>query len=402
LEQYLQLGVDEGFPRNITKITRFILNIPFNKPFLTGKEIHYIADAHKLGQLAGDGKFTKLCNSWIEQRTGCYKALLTHSCTAALEMAAILADIKPGDEIIMPSYTFVSTANAFVLRGGVPVFVDIRADTLNIDESLIEAAITPRTKAIVPVHYAGVACDMDSIMDIAQRHNLLVIEDAAQGVLASYKGKALGSIGHLGCYSFHETKNIISGEGGALLINDPTLVERAEIVREKGTNRSNFFRGQVDKYTWVDIGSSYLPGEITAAFLWAQMQEADLITTERLAIWNRYHFAFKKLEQNGRLNCPVVPYECRQNAHLYFLLMRDLSERSAFIKSMNQLGLNCVFHYVPLHSSPLGVRHGRVCGDMSITNQNANRLVRLPLWVGLEMENQQLLINAVHDWLITN
>ena len=310
--------------------------IPFNKPFLTGKELYYIAEAHALGQLAGDGHFTKLCSNWLEHRTGCHKALLTHSCTAALEMAAILADIQPGDEVIMPSYTFVSTANAFVLRGGVPVFVDIRPDTLNIDESLIEAAITAKTKAIVPVHYAGVACEMDAIMDIANRHKLLVIEDAAQGVLANYKGRALGSIGHLGCYSFHETKNIISGEGGALLINDPALIERAEIVREKGTNRSNFFRGQVDKYTWVDIGSSYLPGEIIAAFLWAQMQEADVITNRRLAIWNNYHNMFEALEQAGRILRPVIPVGCEHNAHMYYLLLSNLEERTVFITAMKK------------------------------------------------------------------
>jgi dTDP-4-amino-4,6-dideoxygalactose transaminase len=263
--------------------------IPFNKPFLTGRELHYISEAHMRGQMSGDGFFTKNCNVWIEQKTGCHKALITHSCTAALEMAAILADIRPGDEVIMPSYTFVSTANAFVLRGGLPVFVDIREDTLNIDERLIEAAITSRTKAIVPVHYAGVACEMDTIMAIAMKYNLLVIEDAAQAVMAFYKGRPLGSIGDLGCYSFHETKNIIAGEGGALIVNNPALAERAEIIREKGTNRSLFFRGQVDKYTWVDFGSSYLPGELISAFLWAQLEEADTITARRMSIWNRYH-----------------------------------------------------------------------------------------------------------------
>jgi dTDP-4-amino-4,6-dideoxygalactose transaminase len=358
--------------------------IPFNKPYLTGKELHYIAEAHTRGQLAGDGYFTKLCSTWLEQRTGCRKALLTHSCTAALEMSAILADIQPGDEVIMPSYTFVSTANAFVLRGGVPVFVDIRPDTLNIDETLIEAAITAKTKAIVPVHYAGIACEMDTIMAIANRHNLLVIEDAAQGISARYKGRTLGSIGHLGCYSFHETKNIISGEGGALLINDPVLAERAEIVREKGTNRSKFFRGQVDKYTWVDIGSSYLPGEIIAAFLWAQMQEADAITVHRLAIWQHYHAAFEVLEQAGRVRRPVVSADCGHNAHMYYLLLRDLADRTAFIAAMNQQEINCVFHYVPLHSSPQGLACGRTAGVLPVTADLADRLVRLPLWVGLE------------------
>ena len=358
--------------------------IRFNKPYLTGKELHYIGEAQSRGQLAGDGYFTKLCSAWLEQRTGCNKALLTHSCTAALEMAAILADIQPGDEVIMPSYTFVSTANAFVLRGGVPVFVDIRPDTLNIDENLIERAITSKTKAIVPVHYAGVACEMDVIMDIANRHKLLVIEDAAQGVLASYKGRPLGSIGHLGCYSFHETKNIISGEGGALLINDSALVERAEIVREKGTNRSKFFRGQVDKYTWVDIGSSYLPGEIIAAFLWAQMQEADSITSQRLKIWQVYHAAFEKLEQSKRIRRPFIPVDCNHNAHMYFLLLDDLADRTAFINAMKQHDINCVFHYVPLHSSPKGVVYSREVRELSVTNDFSERLVRLPLWLGLE------------------
>lgn len=306
------------------------MTIGFNKPYLTGRELDHIGEAHAKSKLSGDGRFTGLCNTWLEQRTGCHKALLTHSCTAALEMSAILADIQPGDEVIMPSYTFVSTANAFVLRGGVPVFVDIRPDTLNIDESLIEAAITDKTKAIVPVHYAGVACEMDAIMAIANRYKLLVIEDAAQGVLANYKGRALGSIGHLGCFSFHETKNIISGEGGALLINDPRLVDRAEVIREKGTNRSRFFRGEVDKYTWEDIGSSYLPGEITAAFLWAQMQEADAITAQRVDIWNRYHEAFENLEKSGRLRRPVIPVDCNHNAHMYYLLLRDLKERTDF------------------------------------------------------------------------
>ncbi|MCF8185858.1 MAG: dTDP-4-amino-4,6-dideoxygalactose transaminase [Sulfuritalea sp.] len=360
--------------------------IPFNRPYLTGNELINIADAHSRGQLAGDGHFTKLCSAWLEQCTGCNKALLTHSCTAALEMAAILADIKPGDEVIMPSYTFVSTANAFVLRGGVPVFVDIRPDTLNIDENLIEAAITPRTKAIVPVHYAGVACEMDRIMEIASRHNLLVIEDAAQAIMSSYKGRALGSIGHLGCYSFHETKNIISGEGGALLINDPTLVERAEIVREKGTNRNKFFRGQVDKYTWVDIGSSYLPGEITAAFLWAQMQQAEIITSRRLLIWEDYHLAFKKLDEFGRLRRPITPLNCKHNAHMYYLLLNDIADRSKFISAMNQHQINCVFHYVPLHSSSFGSLNGRSLSDLPVTLEMSSRLVRLPLWLAKKGE----------------
>lgn len=371
------------------------MKIPFNKPYLTGKELHYVAEAHSRGQLAGDGYFTKRCSAWLEQRTGCNKALLTHSCTAALEMGAILANIQPGDEVIMPSYTFVSTANAFVLLGGVPVFVDIRSDTLNIDETLIEAAITAKTKAIVPVHYAGVACEMDAIMDIARRHGLLVIEDAAQGVMARYKGRALGAIGHLGCYSFHETKNIISGEGGALLINDPALAERAEIIREKGTNRGLFFRGQVDKYTWVDIGSSYLPGEIIAAFLWAQMQEAEDIKARRLEIWHRYHAAFADLEVSGRLRRPVIPADCQHNAHMYYLLMRDLSDRTMFMNTMKQHQINCVFHYVPLHSAPQGLLCGRAIGEMSVTRDLADRLVRLPLWVGLSAAQKMIIDMAL-------
>lgn len=357
--------------------------IPFNKPYLTGKELHYIAEAHARGQLAGDGYFTRNCNAWLEEKTGCHKALLTHSCTAALEMAAILADIQQGDEVIMPSYTFVSTANAFVLRGGVPVFVDIREDTLNIDERLIEAAITPRTKAIVPVHYAGVACEMDTIMAIARNHNLLVIEDAAQGVMATYKGRPLGSIGDLGCYSFHETKNIISGEGGALLINNPAFADRAEIIREKGTNRSQFFRGQVDKYTWVDIGSSYLPGELIAAFLWAQMEEAESITVKRLEIWNHYHQVFETLEKSERMRRPMVPNKCSHNAHMYFLILKDLGDRSIFIDHMRKMGVNCVFHYIPLHAAAKAWLPSLEREDLVVTEAVSERLVRLPLFLDL-------------------
>ncbi len=374
------------------------MQIPFNKPHLGGKELWNIAQAHAKGQMAGDGSFTKQCQGWLEQRTGCHKALLTNSCTAALEMAAILADLQPGDEVIMPSFTFVSTANAFVLRGAVPVFVDIRPDTLNLDETLIEAAITPRTRAIVPVHYAGVGCAMDDILAIAGRHGLQVIEDAAQGIMATHRGRPLGAIGHLGTLSFHETKNIISGEGGALLINDPALIERAEIIREKGTNRSQFFRGQMDKYTWVDIGSSFLPGEIIAAFLWAQMEEADAITAQRRAIWERYHAAFAPLEQAGRVRRPVIPDDCGHNAHLYYLLLRDLDDRTAFIDRMKQAGINCVFHYVPLHSSPQGLKVGRAQGDLPVTRDLADRLVRLPLWLGLE-EHQERVIETATAWL---
>lgn len=368
--------------------------IPFNRPLLTGKELHYVAEAHSRGQLAGDGHFTKLCNAWLEEKTGCQKALLTHSCTAALEMAAILADIQPGDQVILPSYTFVSTANAFVLRGGVPVFVDIRPDTLNLDETLIEAAITPATKAIVPVHYAGVGCEMDVIMDIARRHNLIVIEDAAQGVMASYKGRPLGSIGDLGCYSFHETKNIISGEGGAILVNNPAFAERAEIIREKGTNRSQFFRGQVDKYTWVDLGSSYLPGELIAAFLWAQMEDAESITERRLKLWNVYHQAFAELAEADLLRRPIIPSECDHNAHMYYLLLENLEQRSAFIQIMKQQGVQCVFHYVPLHGATNERLPGIVSGSMAVTSDLADRLVRLPLWVGLAADQDKVISAA--------
>ena len=369
--------------------------IPFNKPNMTGKELFQISEAHFNGALAGDGSFTGLCHSWLEQTSGSPKALLTHSCTAALEMAAILADIQPGDEVIMPSYTFVSTANAFVLRGGVPVFVDIRSDTLNIDESMIEAAITSKTKAIVPVHYAGVSCEMNTIMDIARRHDLLVIEDAAQGVMSSYEGRPLGSIGDLGCYSFHETKNVISGEGGALLVNNPNLIERAEVIREKGTDRSKFFRGQVDKYTWIDIGSSYLPGEIIAAFLWAQLQEAEAITARRLEIWDRYHTSFEAIAAECRFCRPIVPDGCTHNAHMYYLLLSGLDERAKFIASMKGQGVDCVFHYIPLHSSLAGMKYGRAAGDLTITNQVSERLVRLPLWPQLTDEEQGRVIKAV-------
>ena len=368
--------------------------IPFNKPFMTGRELAYIAQAHAAGHLAGDGMFSRLCSSWLEQRLGVSKALLTHSCTAALEMTAMLADIGPGDEVIMPSYTFVSTANAFVLRGGVPIFVDVRRDTLNIDERLIEAAITTRTKAIVVVHYAGVGCEMDIIMAIAHRYDLLVIEDAAQGLMSQYRGRPLGSIGHLGALSFHETKNIISGEGGALLVNDARFKDRAEVLREKGTNRSRFFRGQVDKYTWTDIGSSFLPGEIVAAFLWAQMEEADVITGRRLALWARYHEAFESLERAGRVVRPHIPQTCTPNAHMYYLLLPSLEQRTEFISRLRVLGIFCVFHYVPLHSSPAGRQFGRVTGTLEVTDVAGARLVRLPMWVGLEPE-QEGVIEAI-------
>jgi dTDP-4-amino-4,6-dideoxygalactose transaminase len=365
--------------------------IPFNKPYMTGKELWYIAQAHAKGHLAGDGGFTKLCNRWVEQRTGSGKALLTHSCTAALEMAALLADVGPGDEIIMPSYTFVSTANAFVLRGATPVFVDVREDTLNLDETLVEAAVTPKTKAIVPVHYAGVGCEMDTLMDIAKRHKLLVIEDAAQAVMASYKGRPLGGIGDLAAVSFHETKNVISGEGGALLVNNPLMADRAEIIREKGTNRSLFFRGQVDKYTWVDVGSSYLPGEIIAAFLWAQMEEVDDITRKRLAIWGTYHQWFADAERAGKLRRPIIPGHCVHNAHMYYVLLPNLAARSAVIDKLRKLEVQSVFHYVPLHSAPAGLKYARAVGDMHVTNDVADRLLRLPMWVGVEEQQAEII-----------
>jgi dTDP-4-amino-4,6-dideoxygalactose transaminase len=357
--------------------------IPFNKPFMTGRELWYIAQAHTNGHLSGDGMFTKRCHAWLESHTGARRALLTHSCTAALEMAALLADIEAGDEVIMPSYTFVSTANAFVMRGAVPVFVDIRPDTMNIDETKIEAAITSRTRVIVPVHYAGVACEMDTIMEIAARHQLIVVEDAAQGIMSTYKGRPLGTIGHMGTYSFHETKNIISGEGGALLVNAPEFAERAEIIREKGTNRSQFFRGQVDKYTWVDIGSSYLPGEVIAAFLWAQMEEADNITAQRLALWDRYHAALAPLQAAGKLIRPTLPADCRHNAHMYYILLDSLEQRTRIITQLKEQGIYSVFHYVPLHSAPAGLRLSRTHGDMRHTDHQADRLLRLPLWIGL-------------------
>ena len=370
--------------------------IPFNKPFLTGRELDYIREAHENHHLSGDGPFTKRCQEWLERATGCRKALLTHSCTGALEMAAILAGIQPGDEVIMPSFTFVSTANAFVLRGGVPVFVDIREDTLNIDERLIEAAITPRTRAIVLVHYAGVACAMEPIRDLARRRGPMLIEDAAQALGASYGGKPLGSFGELAAISFHETKNLISGEGGALLVNSDALAERAEIVREKGTNRSKFFRGQVDKYSWVDIGSSFLPSDIIAAFLWAQLEAAEVILARRQALWQRYHDAFAELERAGLARRPIVPPEATPNGHGYYLLLADLGSRQQFIAALQRDGVNAVFHYVPLHSSPAGRKFGRASGPMSVTDSVADRLVRLPSWIGLEAQQDYVIERCRH------
>ncbi len=349
--------------------------------------------AHLNGKLAGDGAFTKRCQNWLEGYGNTKRALLTHSCTAALEMAAILCDVREGDEIIMPSYTFVSTANAFVSRGATPVFVDIRPDTLNLDESKIEAAITKRTKAIVPVHYAGVACDMDKIMSIANGHGLYVIEDAAQALLSRYKGQQLGTIGHLGCFSFHETKNVICGEGGALMVNDPDLVERAEIIREKGTDRSKFLRGETDKYTWRDIGSSFLPGELIAAFLWAQMESAEEITRRRLHTWARYDAAFSKFDTN--VVSPTIPYDCTHNAHMYYLLNRTSIPREELINSLKALGINALFHYVPLHSSPFGMSVSKFKKNLPVTDRISAELIRLPLYVELSIDEQNHVINSL-------
>ncbi|HEX5093989.1 MAG TPA: dTDP-4-amino-4,6-dideoxygalactose transaminase [Burkholderiales bacterium] len=345
--------------------------------------------------LAGDGEFTRKCHAWLESNTGSAKALLTHSCTAALEMAAILANVGPGDEVIMPSYTFVSTANAFVLRGATPVFVDIRPDTLNLDERKVEGAITKRTRAIAAVHYAGVACEMEALSALAERHGLRLVEDAAQALGSTYKGRPLGALGHLGCLSFHETKNIVSGEGGALLVNDPEIALRAEIVREKGTNRTQFFRGQADKYTWMDLGSSYLPSDILAAVLWAQLEQADAIRAARLQAWNAYQEALETLESEGLLRRPQVPPECGHNANLYYILLPSETPRDGFIRALRDRGVNTVFHYVPLHSSPGGRRFGRTASALPVTESIAGRLVRLPLWVGVDTGKVVTAVEAV-------
>jgi dTDP-4-amino-4,6-dideoxygalactose transaminase len=371
--------------------------IPFNKPHLTGKELGHVMQAHASGQLSGDGAFTRRCEEWLEGTIGCQKALLTHSCTAALEMAAILADIGPGDEVIMPSFTFVSTANAFLLRGAVPVFVDIRPDTLNLDESRIEDAISKKTKAIVVVHYAGVSCEMNVIADIARRRGLLVIEDAAQAIMSNYDGKPVGSIGEMAVLSFHETKNITSGEGGALLINSEKFIERAEIIREKGTNRKQYFRGQVDKYTWVDLGSSYLPGEIVAAFLYGQIEDAARITSKRRSIWEAYHIAFEPLEVAGKIRRPVVPSRCEHNAHMYYLLLPQDKSRADLISALKSRGIGVVFHYVPLHSSPMGRRCGRTCGALNVTSDVSQRLVRLPLWIDMNSTEIETVTRSVAE-----
>lgn len=359
--------------------------IPFNRPYLTGLEFSRMAEAHAAGQLSGNGQFTKQCEAMISRLTQSPQALLTHSCTAALEMAALLADLGPGDEVIMPSYTFTSTANAFVLRGAVPVFVDIRGDTLNIDETRVEAAITPRTRAIVAVHYAGVACDMPTLARIADAHGLLLIEDAAQALMSRQGERPLGGIGQLGCLSFHETKNIICGEGGALLINDPRFAARAEILRDKGTNRSQFVRGEVDRYTWCDIGSSYGPGELVAAFLAPQLEAAHAITQRRLDLWHAYHEALAPHEHAGRLRRPVVPSGATHNAHMYHVLLPRSIDRASVIQGMRERGAQAVFHYVPLHSSAAGRRHGRAHGELPVTDDLSARLLRLPLWIGVEV-----------------
>ena len=372
--------------------------IRFNVPPFTGKEMDYIKKAVENQKICGDGEFTKKCNEWLENKTGTTKALLTTSCTHATEMAAILSNIKPGDEVIMPSYTFVSTADAFVLRGAKAVFVDVRPDTMNIDENLIEDAITDKTKAIVPVHYAGVSCEMDKIMEIAKNHNLMVIEDAAQGIMSEYKGKALGTFGDYGCFSFHETKNFSMGEGGALLIRDAENIEHAEIVREKGTNRAKFFRGQIDKYTWVDAGSSYLPSELNAAYLYAQLELANEITADRMHTWNMYYDAFEELENKERIERPFVPTDCKHNAHMFYLKCKDLEERSAFIKFLGENGILAVFHYIPLHGAPAGKQFGRFNGEDVYTTKESERLVRLPLYYGLKEEETEYIISKVKEF----
>jgi dTDP-4-amino-4,6-dideoxygalactose transaminase len=369
--------------------------IPFNRPHVTGAELGFINEAIQAGHLSGNGAFTARCDAWLENTTGARRALLTHSGTAALEMCALLSGVGSGDEIILPSFTFVTTASAFVLRGATPVFTEIRADTLNIDEARIEEAITQRTKAIVAVHYAGVGCAMDVITAIGARHDLLVVEDAAQGVMASYQGRALGAIGELGALSFHETKNIIAGEGGALLVSDERLVARADVVLEKGTNRRQFARGEVDKYSWVDLGSSFLPSEINAAFLWAQMQEAEAITARRLEIWRRYHAAFADLEKLERVRRPIVPADCVHNAHMYYLLTPGKVERTRLIEELAARQIQAVFHYVPLHSSVAGRRFGRSAGSLSITDDVSERLVRLPLWYDMDDHQIDRVVAAV-------
>lgn len=371
--------------------------IPFNRPPYIGHEDHYVLAAMRSPKISGDGEYGQKCEAWFEQHLGCVKTLLTPSCTQALEMAALLLDIQPGDEVIMPSYTFVSTANAFVLRGAKIVFVDIRPDTMNMDEALIEAAITPKTRAIVPVHYAGVGCDMAAITALAEKHGLFVIEDAAQGMMSTFEGRPLGAIGHMAAYSFHETKNFTSGgEGGLLILNDERFVQRAEIIREKGTNRSQFFRGMVDKYTWVDAGSSYLPSELQAAYLWGQLEQADAITQNRLASWNAYSQGLTELAQAGHITLPTIPANCQHNGHMFYIKCKDLAERTALLKHMKQNDILTVFHYVPLHSAPAGLQFSRFHGEDRYTTRESERLVRLPMWYGMANDVIAQVIAAIH------
>lgn len=372
--------------------------IYFNNPPFVGNELEYVRQAIDNQKICGDGPFTKKCSQWIESKTGTSKALLTTSCTHATEMAALLLDIKPGDEVIMPSYTFVSTADAFVLRGAKAVFVDIRPDTMNIDENLIENAITEHTKAIVPVHYAGVSCEMDKITELALKYNLKIVEDAAQGLLSTYKGKMLGTIGDFGCYSFHETKNYSMGEGGALLIRDPNYIEKAEIIREKGTNRSKFFRGQIDKYTWVDAGSSYLPSDLNAAYLWAQLEQADKIFDNRMKTWNLYYELLTDLQKQGVISLPVVPENCAHNAHMFYIKAKDLDERTHLIDFLKEQGILAVFHYIPLHTAPAGRKFGVFCGEDRYTTKESERLVCLPMYYGLEEEKVVYIANKIKDF----
>ena len=403
----INLGTNIKDNENITKpysstnsganpITKDSVNsIPYSKLYTTNQELEYIAQAIANGQVAGDGAFTKKCQQWLQSTLGSQKVLLTHSCTAALEMAVILANIQPDDEVIMPSYTFVSTANAVVLRGATPVFVDIRPDTLNLDETQVEAAITSQTKAIMPVHYAGISCAMDALKGLATEYGLALIEDAAQGLGSAYKNQPIGSLGQMAAFSFHATKNIVSGEGGALAINDPALIERAEIVWEKGTNRSQFFRGTVDKYTWVDVGSSYLPSDLLAAFLWAQLGQADAITQQRLEYWQHYHEAFADLERQGKVRRPTVPPECQHNAHIYYLLVNDCATRTRVLSTLKQHDIQATFHYVPLHSAPAGRKYGRSHSKLIVTEDICDRIVRLPLSAALTMEEIDRVIALV-------
>jgi dTDP-4-amino-4,6-dideoxygalactose transaminase len=371
--------------------------LPFNRPHTTGHELEYVAQAISGGHLSGNGPFTERCCRWLEKRTGTKRALLTHSCTGALEMAALLANVGPGDEVIMPSFTFVSTANAFVLRGATPVFVDIVPDVLTLDPECVETAVTPNTKVIVPVHYAGIGADMDAVMRIASERGPLVVEDAAQALMNEYRGRPLGSFGGLAAISFHETKNVISGEGGALLVNDPSLIDRAEVIQEKGTNRRRFFRGEVDKYTWVDVGSSYPPSEINAAFLWAQLERAEAITARRLELWQRYHDGLVELERRSLLRRPIVPQESTNNAHMYYILLPTIVERSRLISRLDRAGAKAVFHYVPLHSSDAGRRWGRAVGNLPVTDDVSDRLLRLPLWPDMRDEDVDRIVAVIDD-----